>query len=417
MRIFSNWIQGYLDWTSASESPTQFHLWTAIGTVAGALRSCVWIEEFGYTITPNLFLFIVGPAGVAAKSTSISNGMRLLEQIPSPNKITFGPSSLSWQYLLRVFNDSIITVRWVDDNMNLHQRAASPVIVEASELGTFLKLSQDGLMEQLINLWDGKISARGVSHGTISSGNITVQNPWLHIVGATTPAWLSVNIPENMIGGGLVSRILFIYGDYKRQLVAFPSRKLKSLQIDVTKLEKDLVADLTEIASLRGPMRLTEDAYKWGEKWYENLWLRAPPHLTTERLQGYRSRKQIMLLKVATVLSAATREDRVIDEAIMISADLHLTQAEEAMLKVFNSIGIVEEARQSNELVSVVRSYASLYPEGMTSSELYKLVSNTITARDFETAVKQGIVSGVLIKASRKEPNGQTVLTIKLGKT
>ena len=303
MRHFANWIREYMRWTAASESPDQFHFWTAIGTIAGALRSCVWIDEAMYTYTPNFFLFFVGPPGIAAKSTSIGLGMRLLEQVP---EIHFGPNSLTWQYLLRKMRDSIITVQWTDSTGTTHQRPASAVTVEASELGTFLKLGQEGFSETLIDLWDGKFSKRGLTHGTVGSGEVTVENLWLHVIGATPPAWLERNFPEDMVYGGLTSRILFIYGDQKRQLVAYPSTYIKPKDYVFT--ENRLIDDLTEISKLRGPFSFTPDARQWGIDWYRALWTNSnSPSLASARYEGYKARKQALLHKIAMIVSAATR--------------------------------------------------------------------------------------------------------------
>jgi hypothetical protein len=399
-----------MEWTKVSESPDAFHFWTGVGTIAGALRSCVWIDENIFTYTPNFFLFFVAPPGIAAKSTSISLGMRLLEQVP---EIRFGPSSLTWQHLLRQMQAAVITVRWKDEAGKEHQRSASAVTIEASELGTFLKLSQEGLAESLIDLWDGKISKRGFTHGTVGSGNTTVENPWLHVVGATTPAWLGQNFPEEMVYGGLTSRILFIYGDRKRQFVAYPSQVMPTKDFQLT--EGKLVHDLEQMSLLRGPMMLTQGARDWGQKWYETLWTVRPKHLASSRFDGYRARKQALLHKIAMVVSAATREDRLITEGILAEADQHLMSAEGAMLRVFESIGLVTEAKWVREITSVVRTYNGVFPAGMTSKQLYQLVANSISVRDFQTALVSAVESGALERVVvTKTTEGKEVFGVRV---
>lgn len=390
-RHFPNWLRAYMEWTSVSESPDAFHFWTGVGTIAGALRSCVWIDENIFKYTPNFFLFFVGPPGIAAKSTSIGLGMRLLEKVP---EINFGPSSLSWQKLLDIMKASVITVKWEDPPGTAHQRPASPLTVEASELGTFLKLGQEGMVESLIDLWDGKIAKRALMHATLSGGTIAVENPWLHVIGATTPEWLGRHFDEGMIHGGLTSRILFIYGDQKRQLVAYPSRMAKPQ--DFEEKEKKLVEDLIEISKLRGPFSFTNDAISWGEAWYKNLWATTPPHLASVRFEGYKSRKFTLLHKIAMVLSAAQREDRVIDEKIYTEADALLTSTEHTMLRVFESIGMVDEARWVREVHGVVNAYAKIFPAGMTVEQVYKLLANVMSMKDFNAAIISALQRGIL---------------------
>lgn len=412
-RHFNDWLKAYMEWTSVSESPDAFHFWTGVGTIAGALRSCVWIDENLYTYTPNFFLFFVGPPGIAAKSTSIGLGMRLLEKVPD---VRFGPSSLTWQFLLREMKDATITVKWTDDNGKKHERPAAAITVEASELGTFLKLGQEGLAESLIDLWDGKISKRGLTHGTIGSGKVSVENPWLHVIGATTPSWLAGNFPATMIHGGLTSRILFIFGDKKRKFIAYPSQEVTPG--DFHEKEQKLVEDLIEISKLRGPLKFTPEARKWGDAWYKDLWNNpSAPHMASIRFEGYKARKQALLHKIAIVLCAAQGDTLMLTETILQTAEKLLISTEHTMLRVFESIGIVDEAKHVREIVGIVRAYATTFPQGMTSQQIYRLVANVLSQKDFATAIVSAVQSGALERVTLgKNASGGDVFAVKLSK-
>jgi hypothetical protein len=95
-RAYNNWIKAYVSHTRFSESPDAFHFWTGVATVAGALRRRVWIDERHFQWTPNFYIVLVGPPGVAAKSTSIRSGISLLERVPG---VYLGPQSMTWQAL------------------------------------------------------------------------------------------------------------------------------------------------------------------------------------------------------------------------------------------------------------------------------------------------------------------------------
>ena len=135
-RHFANWLQGYIDYTKASESPTPFHFWTGVATIAGALRRRVWIDERHFQWTPNFYIVLVGPPGVAAKSTSIRSGMKFLERL----KIPFGPQSMTWQALTKALEEAISGINYVDRD-GLEQRVVmSCLTIPVSELGTFLRM-------------------------------------------------------------------------------------------------------------------------------------------------------------------------------------------------------------------------------------------------------------------------------------
>ena len=111
-RHFSNWLKAYMQYTRDSESPDAFHFWTGVSTVAGALRRRVWIDMRKFQWTPNFYIILVGPPGVAAKSTSLRNGMRLLEQVEG---IKFGPQSMTWQALTQVLEESMEYTKYLDE--------------------------------------------------------------------------------------------------------------------------------------------------------------------------------------------------------------------------------------------------------------------------------------------------------------
>src|SRR6516164_4535938 len=112
-RKSANWLKSYMQYTRDSESPTTFHFWTGVSTLAGALRRRVWIDMRKFQWTPNFYIILVGPQGVAAKSTSISMGMNLLSKIKG---VKFGPESMTWQKLARSLSDAIEYVEFTDLN-------------------------------------------------------------------------------------------------------------------------------------------------------------------------------------------------------------------------------------------------------------------------------------------------------------
>src|SRR5882672_4604303 len=206
-----------MHFTRASESPDAFHFWTGVGTIAGALRRRVWLDMRHFQWTPNFYIILVGPPGIAAKSTSVRIGTHLLEAVDG---VKFGPQSMTWQSLTKSLEESIEYVKYYDIY---------------------------GL-EQLIDMWDGQLSTWG--HRTKSSGNVEIKNPWLNVLACTTPSWLEEHFPSAMIGGGLTSRIMFIYGDKKRHLVPYPDAQTP--EADYNAYRASLIEDLKRVATLSG---------------------------------------------------------------------------------------------------------------------------------------------------------------------
>ena len=395
-RHFNNWLRAYMVFTTDSESPDSFHFWSGVATIAGALRRRVWIDMRKFQWTPNFYIILVGPPGIATKSTSIRTGMRLLENVPG---LQFGPPSLTWQALA----DSLAAAI---EHMKLEKAGPagedvfvpmSCLTISVSELGTFLKIDDSALVDVLVDLWDGQLASWG--HKTRTNGAVEIKNPWLNIIGCTTPAWLKAHFPDHLIGGGLTSRIVFVYGDQKRKLIPYPDEVLP--HADYKDLERKLLEDLIAISTMQGPISLSADARAWGRKWYEHHWSTRPAHLASDRYSGYLARKQTHIHKLAIICSASRSNSMVITEEHLREANDLLDAVEPHMLKVFESIGAVDEAKHTAEIVAFVRTHG-----WQTSDDLWRLVMNTMNQRDFGEALKAAVRGGMLTVENRNGKPG-----------
>ncbi len=398
MRHYDNWLQAYMWYTRNSESPDNFHFWTGVATVAGALRRRVWIDEHLFQWTPNFYIILVGPPGVAAKSTSIRQGLNLLEK--TEMGIQFGPQSMTWQALTTALERSCEGVEIGDE---IHPMSC--LTISISELGTFLDPKNDELTSTLIAMWDGQKETW--RRETKTSGNTEIVNPWLNVIGCTTPSWIKTNMPLNMIGGGLTSRILFVYGEAKRHLVAFPSEATSAS--DHLETQRKLIDDLREIADLKGEYKRTAGATLWGVEWYRRLYEEdRPSHMQSDRYDGYLARKQSHLFKIAIILAASKRNDLIITEDDLAEADGCLTQIERDMARVFASIGATPEAQKAGELLALIKN-----AKGIDYQKLFQIAFQTMSQKDFVEAMK-GLLASGKIKAVKSE-KGQKIYPIEVG--
>jgi hypothetical protein len=397
VRNHKHWLKAYMKFTSASESPDAFHFWVGVGTIAGALRRRVWLDMRHFQWTPNFYIILVGPPGIANKSTTVRIGTNLLEQVDG---IHFGPQSMTWQSLTQTLEQSVEYIKYIDHNGDEQLQAMSPVTCAIPELGTFLKMDDHALVDVLIAMWDGQIETWG--HKTKTSGNIEIKNPWLNILACTTPAWLEQNFPTSMIGGGLTSRIMFIYGDKKRHLVAYPDEQIHAA--DYASQKALLVEDLKRIALLSGNYLLTPDARQWGKDWYAKLWQSRPPDMANDRYSGYISRKQTHIHKLAIVLASAQRDKLLIEQHDLEEADALLTTIEPHMIKVFESVGVVDESKHVANILAHVRAYGWI-----EATPLFNLLRNNMTERDFKNALRIAVEQGLISIESRGLKRGLTL--------
>lgn len=390
-RHFSNWLKAYMQHTRFLESPDGFHFWTGVATIAGALRRKVWIPMLDFTWTPNFYIILVGPPGVAAKSTSMRVGMSMLRKVEG---VVFGPASTTWHGLgemLQNAQEHVQVPGLVDPVVQ------SCITVPVSELGTFLRTDNGEMIDNLTDWWD---SADNVWHRkTKTAGDTYIHNPWINLVACTTPAWLTANFPDVMIGGGLTSRMVFVYGNKKRQLVAYPTELVRAS--DHEREAAMLVEDLQRIGSLAGPYTLDRDAIAFGTSWYEQHW-NGPrsEHLLGDRFSGYLARKQTHIHKLAMVLAAAERDELTITRGDLETAITLINGTEHHLKVVFESVGIDDKAKPSSEVLDLIRAHQEI-----SYKELWKLCFSRMANKDFIEAIKGIIEAGhidIVVRSNEK---------------
>ena len=380
-RNFDNWLTAYGNYTRHSEAPDLFHFWTGVFTIAGTLRRRVWIDQRYFQWTPNFYIVLVAPAGVVSKSTTLRTGTSLLEQIPG---VKLGPRSVTWQRLTQALGEA---QEGVELGPGLIQKM-SCLSCAINELGTFLHPDDKIMTDVLVDLWDGQLE-RWERQTMYEEGKTIVENPWLNIMGCTTPAWIRDNIPEAMIGGGLISRVIFVYGDTKRQLVPYPADAADASEFEA--LRAMLLNDLIAISKMKGEYRLTQEAKQWGIAWYQRHWEKRPAHMISDRYGGYIARKQTHIHKLAMVIAAAQRQELSITERDLAISDQMITGLEPAMQFVFQSIGVGDISKFVVEILAYVRAYKTI-----PQRELWRHMMTTMNPREFDEAVSAAVKAGYL---------------------
>lgn len=386
LRLLPNWLGSYLEYTAAMEAPDRMHFWTGVSTVAGALRRKVWIDQKYFQWTPNFYIVLVAPAGVVSKSSTADVGMRLLRQV---DEVRFGPSSITWQALIQSMAEALDMVNLPDAGgagVFGPQFPMSCLTISSSELGSFLNPHDREMIDVLTDLWDSKLGMWDKK--TKFSGAETIENPWINFIGCTTPSWMKTHLPEYVIGGGLMSRIVLVFAREKRKLCAYP---FLDVHPDHDERGDALVHDLRHIATLAGEYTLTPEAIAWGDQWYEKHWNAGdrPHYLFGERFGGYLARKQTHIHKLAMVLAASQSDSMVITHQILAMADNLVSTLEPDLAEAFESIGGTPPTKLAAEVLAVARAYGRI-----SRDALYRVNFNRMTKSEFDEAIDGAISAG-----------------------
>lgn len=379
-RILPDWLRAYMEYSAYTEAPEIFHFWTGVFTIAGALRKKIYIDQEAFIWTPNFYIVFVGPPGIVTKSTTISRGVELLEEI---NGIKFGPDSITWQELICAFAESTEMVQMPDGLFH----SMSCLNFASSELGSLLDPHDRRMINVLTDLWDGQ--DRVWRKATKTQGSDTAANPWINLIACTTPAWMADELPKTLIGGGLTSRIIFVYAEKKRALIAYPKNRTPKSALA---LREPLIRDLEAISMLKGEYVISPEATEYGEQWYEDHYEHPPKLLTGDpQFGGYLSRKQGHIHKLAMVIAASKRDELCITREDLMAATRILDATEGALPMVFKAINASNLQENASKVIGTVKAHGK-----MPKATLYRLFMHMMPLKEFDEALNAGITANLI---------------------
>lgn len=387
IRELPDWLSEFMENAKWGEAPPYFYFWTGVATVAAALQRRVWLPMGTFLWYPNLYTILVAPPGIVQKSSTSDLGMRLLKQIPGVHQ---GPTTLTWQSLYDAFKE----VGHEFEVSPTEVQTQYPLYINSPELGITLKMDDTEMVDQLVHMWDGfELKKR-----TRQDGELVIPTPSLNIIACTTPSWIAENVPAYLIGGGLTSRMLFVYGETKERYVAYPQRHIPANYLE---RQARLIRDLERIHNLVGAFSLTEDAYKWGEEWYEDFHKNQAPKLDKTLIGGYIARKQTLVHKVAMILTVSQGDSLIITRQTLERSAQLITQLEESMPKVYSRIGMTQDANAANQVLSFLERYGGKADFNILYRYMHRYYSDPVV---FENVLRGMIEAGLISinKATRE---------------
>lgn len=381
-RQTDNWIKTYMAYTSTMEAPDPFHFWTAVSTIAGALRRRVWIDMGHFQWSPNFYIIFVAPPGIVSKSTTLSVGMKILKEIKD---VKFGPDAVTCAALAQALAGSRLDVPIPGMEGFLPMSALT---IFSSELGTFMNPHDREMIDVLVDLWDNRTGSW--EKITKTSGSDSVVNPWVNLAACTTPAWIAGNFPDYLIGGGFTSRCVFVYAEKKRRLVAYP---FLEMPVEEFKVMRNVLAnDLQEIAKMGGGFKMNQDALSYGAEWYRLHYETANKELNNSQFAGYLARKQTHVHKLAMILAAAESNALVITDVHLRQAAAIITSLEADMPKVFSNIGQEGDSRNAMIVLDIIRAYGKI-----GKRMLFRLCASKMGVLEFNNAMESVIFQGYVV--------------------
>jgi len=323
-RDLPDWLDAFMEYTENSEPPVLFRKWVGISCLASALMRKVRID-WGTTLTwyPNLYIVLVGPSATG-KGSAMAPGLKIINQVPA---IKMSAQATSLQALIRKLKDNNLT----DINPETGEQSFhSSLTIYSEEFTVFLGYHNNELMATLCNWYDCQETW---TYDTIKRDSERINGVWVNLIGGTTPDLIRSSLPYESIGGGLTSRIIFIYEEKPAKLVTFPTETERERQ-----LFNLLVRDLEKVSLLAGSFSWTEDFMLMWDGWCREAALNPP--FGDQKFDGYIGRRRVHLMKLAMILSASHGQH----DLVLTADDLEraidiLVEAEQKMALTFKGLG------------------------------------------------------------------------------
>lgn len=375
-RRCANWLDSYKKWVLPRiAAPESYVFWTGIYCLSAAIRRKVFIGKSSlgtWECFPHCYIMLVGPPGFR-KNTSMGPGIELLQELSNADLISKAPAFITKESLL----DSIFKSK------------DSSIYLAVEEFGDLLLKSGPEMYEFLTSMFDAK---KTVEQKTMQRSFELAEKPCVNLLAGTTPQWIADKMPESVIGGGLASRIIFIFEDKA------PSERIffRNIEGDFAKLEKDLIADLSHIATnIGGEFKISDEVAEWMENWNRKVRKRNQD----PKLAGYDARKVTHILKLSQLLHLSRADNLVIDLLDVELAIGIIEGTERNLPRVFAGVGKNVYSLDTRDIAAFVTANP-----GIPRSKILDQFKNTGTF-DLVDNLLQGLVESKYLIATFDSEN------------
>jgi len=380
-RKLENWISSYMEYMENTESASILHKWTCLSVLAGALRKKVNLSLGRLNIYTNMYVILVGPPGAPRKSQAISYGVNFLREIPD---LVISADAITPQALIQDLEASAVDEPLPEGKKLQH----ASLTVISKELESFL--GQKGENTKMIVTLTDLFDAQEIpwKYRTKHYGTNTIPSVFLNILAATTPESIVSSIPLNAVGGGLTSRIVFVWAERKEKKITRPIETSEEL-----KLKDFLMQDLYVISRLAGSYNFTKDSYEFWDNWYQNYDSQSRKRKCVDPLfNGWYERKPLYVQKLAIIIAASQGNELVLKTNHFLEALKILEDTEIPMINVFKSMGRSVIATDVDLVSKIIQSRKWVLEEQLVD----------LTWRDIDSAKLDNVIATVIRRGFAK---------------
>lgn len=332
----------YLDMCLNEEAPLIFQRWSVLTALGAALERNVWISHGSNRVYPNMYTMLVGPSS-SRKSSAIKSIYKRLKRAGFSKTFAGATSPEKFLEDLHVGYDTI-NAGGAEALLATGGGSVNSVLVVASEAITFFKTNYVSMITQMTDLWDNLDS---VTTSTKKSGMALVKKPTVSVLAGTTTPQLTNMFPPEILGQGILSRMLLIYSHGSGRKFTFP-------EPISAEDEQSIVDAMRLIMGRRGEFTITSAGANILDKIYKG-W----KPIKDGRFDSYTGRRLDHVLKLSLLYAVMDLDlkNNVIDVKHIIKANTTLTYAECHMIDALGEFGSTQSSALTNSIMTVVKAH------------------------------------------------------------
>ncbi len=390
----------YFDLMEHTESPYIYHRWCLISGVGTLLGRQVYLPFGSKNIYPNQYICLIGTPG-SRKGSAIDPLAEMIEESGyehfAGDRSSKGQFLIDWEYGF----DRISRGEDEDNGMGLDDELfgasgedeVKEAFICAEELQDFLGNGNSDFISMLTKVWNilPKYTDR-----LKNSKSVWINKPIINLLGGATPTTFTSMFSKGVLGQGMLSRLILIYGEGARQKITIPP------PLD-PELRSQLILYLRKIRTeLHGECTLSKAAYTAVDYIYHNY-----ADLEDGRLADYNNRRFIHLLKLSIIIAVMDLRLE-IQEDDVIKANTILGYTETFMPKALGEFGKSKTAETAHSVMSMIDAA----PGGLTIHTIWKSVNTELDCLEDLAKILQKLTTSDKIKLIK--PGDRFVATEKL---
>lgn len=297
--------------------------------IGAALQRRVWIGDLNNPVFPNMYVLLVGPAGVGKGLTTspitallrhhkYKPGQGLISEdhddditesldpkaVADNEPLLFetAPDSASFEAMVqRMSKRCTRTAKLIGPDQRIRGYMHTSMHVALDEFTSIFKRHAEDTVSFFLTVWGDKET---YERETIGRGREYITHPCLSMIAGTTPENLKKLSEMDIVGTGLSRRIVMVWADSNR----FEQMFIAPRDAEQTQCRRQLLAHLRNLSRVCGPVDLTPEAREFlGAWWADKDGRRA---CASPIVDDYEANRAIHIQKVCLAFHFADNIDR-----------------------------------------------------------------------------------------------------------